>query len=73
MLFSPSCRFEAELVNELTAKLLRDFGTQARPPAEHEVGLEEHVAYVEGLLKEKKVTGHILRSVILFAFLTMQK
>ena len=54
MLFPVSCRFEAELVNELTAKLLRDFRMQARPPAKHEVGLEEHIAYVGGLLKKKK-------------------
>ena len=37
MLFPVSCRFEAELVNELTAKLLRDFCMQARPPAKHEL------------------------------------
>lgn len=53
------CRFEAQLVNELTAKLLRQFRPQARLPADYEVGLEKHLSCVEGLLKESKVMRRI--------------
>ena len=49
----------------MTITLLRHFRPQARLPAEYEVGLEEHVSYVEGLLREKKVMDPILHNCFL--------
>ena len=51
-----TCRFEAQLVDEVQTKLLRVFRPLARLPVEHEVGLQDKLSGLKQKLQESKVS-----------------